>query len=434
MYVASVLAAGLPLVHILARGRLRTYFVYFVFDAGFVALNLLGSISPNIRHNVPSSAFHLLLLLSSLAMLGVYLLLVTVAVGWMQDGRIRPLEAPAPADAAVYRTFVKTLFLGACALAALFYVVVAPPVILRVDLFGQWSALISQRMAVVYSPSFHWFALAFFEIPALTVLMAATLAALYRQAGRPEEARYWRRTLRWILPPSIFLSVGFLHIIVVVYLAAGVGLVAIFFRGRIPVRLVGRYGGPALVAIFLLYCAKKGFTLSGAFVVDVAGTVLHRVFEVYPWAAATTVYLFPERQPFLHGASMINLFGMLHFQQVDLAALIYPYIYNDVTGGAPVPAAFESWANFGWTGALLTIAITCVLAVLVTLLSWMRSPFAFCISVYLTLKSLLIWQAALWFGMLEPTVLAFLCAVGAWFWLVRAARTVGATAPNPVGT
>jgi hypothetical protein len=228
------------------------------------------------------------------------------------------------------------------------------------------------------------------------------------------------------------MAVGFLHIIVVVYLFAGVGMVAVFFRGRLPVRLVGRYGGPAMVAIFLLYFAKKGFQLSGAFLADVSATVLHRVVEVYPWAAATTMYLFPERQPFLHGASMINLFGMFHYQQVDLASLIYPYIYNDVTGGAPVPAAFESWANFGWLGALLTIAIICVLAVVVTLLSWTRSPFAFSISVYLTLKSLLLWQAALWFGMLEPTVLVLIAVSSACFWVVRASR--GGAAHAPVAT
>jgi hypothetical protein len=423
VYVASVALCALPLVHILLRGKLKTYFVFFVFDAGFLGLNLLGSISHNIRTNVATNRFHLLLLACALGMFATYVLLLVFASSYQTGSRRVLLMVPDAREGAVLRRYVRAVFAAVCALSLLFYVVFAPPVILRVDLFGQWGALIQERWKVVYGvSSFNWFSIVFFEVPALIAMMVAALAHLYRAEGDEEEAQSWGRMQRVILPVAMFLSISFLHIIVLVYLFAALGMVALFFRGRIPVGVIARYSLPAAVGVFLLYSVKRGFSLSGEAIADIGGIVVHRTVEVYAWAGATIVWLFPDRQPYLEGASFINVFGAFRFEQVDLASMVYPYIYNDITGGAPVPAVFETYANFGWPGAAVTIFIICLLTVGVTILSWSQDIFLFCMSLFLTLKSLLLWQSALWFGMLEPSLIVGLLMLTGGYYAMRAAR------------
>ena len=419
VYAATLMLSAGPLLHIVARRKLRLYFVFFVFGCGHLFLNVVASVSPNIRRNVPTDEFHLLLFVTALALCAVYVFLLLLAARIPAPGPI-PLRVPGAGEAAAYRTLVRTMFGGACVVSLAFYALVAPPVILRFDLFGQWQALINERWRVVYEVgTFHWFALAFFEIPLLVLILGAVLSRVHASAGRPAEARAWGRAVRWMLPVAMFLAVGFLHIIVLVYLLTALAMVAAYFRGRIPLRMALRYGTPTLLAIFLLYFVKRGFVLSGAFLAAVSGTVVHRILEVNAWTGATATWLFPQQMPYLRGRSLTNLFGVFDWEQVDLARILYPYIYNDTTGGAPAPALFESWANFGWAGALATVAVICALAVAVTVMSWSRSVFVFSLSLFLTLKSLLLWQAALWFGVLEPTLLVLLVLVSGWFMLLR---------------
>ena len=103
---------------------------------------------------------------------------------------------------------------------------------------------------------------------------------------------------------------------------------------------------------------------------------------------------------------MINVFGAFNYEQVNLSELIYPYIYGELggIGSAPLPAVFESYANFGWLGVLLSFVVIALLAITITRLSWSRRPIPFALSVFISIKMITIWVAPFWFGILEPTI------------------------------
>lgn len=431
MYALTMLLCIAPLVHILARGKLRTYFVYFVFGTGHLCLNVVASISPNIVRSVFTPRFQAILLVSAVFYAGVYILLMGLAAGASRVTGLA-LEVPRPTGELVLRRYVKISFGTACAAALFFYVFLARPVIFRFDLYGQWSALINERWEVVFRiPSFNWFSLAFFEIPTMSLILCGVMVEMYTRAGNAASAAWWRRMYWVVLPIGAFFAVGFLHIVVAVYLLAGAGLIAVFYRGRIPMGLMARFGLPALLVIVLLYFVKKGFRFTGEFAAEIGGTISHRIFEVNSWAAATTVYLFPDQLPYLGGASMINFSGRPGVEQVDLASILYPYIYNDVRGGAPAPAVFESYANFGWSGVLVTLLIISGIAVFATLLSWSGNAFNFSMSVYLALKTLLMWQAPLWFGIMDPSLLILLIVAFGGYRVLRLIHPSGARWAGP---
>jgi hypothetical protein len=433
-FAVTVLLCAGPLLHILLRRRLRTYFVYFVFGAGHLVLNVVASVSPSIQRTALTPTFQALLLTSSLIFFAVYVVILGLGAG-MATRTADVLAAPGPGEDLVYRRYFLSVFLTAFAAAIFFYLVMAPPVILRYDLYGNWPGLIAERWRVVRDiPSYNWFALAFFEIPTFSVILCLTLLLLHGRTADREATRWWRRWFWAILPVSLFFSVGFLHTVLLVYLLAAVGMTVVFFHGRIPLGMVARYGGGTLSFIFVMYLIKKGVRFSGEYFSEVMGLIGHRIFEVNAWSAAMTVYLFPNEIPYLRGASFINFTGRPGFEQVDLAAVLYPYIYNDIVGGAPAPAVFESYANFGWAGALVTLLILSCLVVFVTLLSWSRSVFNFSMAMFLTLKTLLAWQGALWFGVLEPSFVVMVIGCFAWFAVLNALnprRTV--MSPAPVG-
>lgn len=68
IYTVSMLLCLYPLWYILYKREFATYFVYFIANASFIVLNLIGSISPHIIRIYTSPGFYLILLLTSLLM------------------------------------------------------------------------------------------------------------------------------------------------------------------------------------------------------------------------------------------------------------------------------------------------------------------------------------------------------------------------------
>jgi hypothetical protein len=399
-----------PLVHILARHKFQTYSVYFVSVMGFLAFNVVGSLSRNILGRIDTPEFYLLLLVTSLALSGLYPVLIGLAARRTEQGGLRPLAPVAPAMAAGYRRYLWLLLAASLAGAALVFVAVAPPLILRFDLYGNTGELMIQRTHIVLeSGLFGWMSIFLFEIPAFLVALLALLRGLAWARNDPQAATGLTRLLLVALPISALLSVSYFHVTMLVNLVVELALVSVYVRGRIPMRLVARYAVPGTVLVVLMYVGKQGTKLTGDSLRDLGALLAHRVFEVYAWGGATVTYLFPAQLDFLRGRSFINYFGLFDFEQVNVSTLVYPYIYGYTNGSSPVPAVYEGYANFGWAGALGVLAVMLVLIGGVSLLSWSNRPFDQALSIYLTVKTLLLWQVALWFGMLD---LIMLVAVG----------------------
>ena len=400
--------AIIPLTHILARKRFQKYFVYFVTCSGFLLLNLVGSISPNILDNYPSIEFHIILLANSAFLFLLYLSLPLLAGAASRRAVGANLIQSDKLSGRLYRHYIFALAALCVCIVVIFSVVVAPPILFRFDLFGNWAALIEQRTELVLgSHKFHWFAIAFFDIPLFLVVLTSVMRFSYWMDAGNTRLNNWRAEFWMVIPVSMLLSVSFLHKTFLIYIIAALALVSFIMRNSLPVKSLLKYSVVTMVPLFLLYFTYTGFAFESSLFGYIGEMIFHRMFEVYAWGGAIAVDLFPEKISFLNGRSIINVFGVFNYEQVNLADLIYPYIYGELggTGSAPLPAIFESYANFGWLGVLLSFVIIGLLVLTVTKISWSQRPVNFALGVFLSIKMILIWEAPFWFGILEPTTI-----------------------------
>lgn len=422
LYGCSLLLVLGPLLHILWHGRFAAYFVYSLTALSFLVMNLIGSVTGNIfaTGQILPLQFSLFAISSVLAF--TYPVLVT-----LRAGRTPPLHDPqALAVMAAASKSVRRYALSLLALVALvvvyFSAKVSLPLFLRVDLFGQWERLIQLRMDVVFGGhKFHWFSLAYFAIPQFLTCLALLMWQACKRADYPGEANRWRRLSFLLVPVSVLLSISFLHKTYLAYLLAAIFLVFAVVGGRVM-----RLGVIAFAVVMLsavpLYIIYMGFSAANA---SVAATLLwHRIFEVYPWAAAVSLNVFPDIIPFLNGKSFINFFKLFPYEQVNVAPIIYPYIYEGATGGgAPLPALYEMYANFGWLGFAAGLPIIPAYIVAVSLMSWSRNPVVQALAFFLVFSGLVhLWEAAFWFGALEPTLIVLALFLGGFWWLMKHVR------------
>jgi hypothetical protein len=434
-YLLGVTLCVLPLAHILLRRRFQTYAVYFVFMTGFLTFNMAGALSPNILTRVYTPVFYMLLLVVAFVMAALYPILIAMGSAVTHRGGLRPLAPPSPEEETGYARLVWLLLLAGIGGALVTFAGVARPLILRFDLFGNMVELMQMRTEIVMNtPIFTWLSILFFEFPAVAVIIAAILRGVALKEGNQAAARRWGRFLMVGVPIAAVISVSYFHVSVLVNLLAALALAALFVQGRIPARLIARYAVPASLGIVLMYMGKQGFRLTAESLSQLGGLLVHRLFEVYSWGGAIVMYIFPREHSFLHGTSFINFFGLFDYEQINLSTFVYPYIYSDDRGSSPVPAVIEGYANFGWAGALGILAIVVALIIAITLLSWSDRPFHQGIALYLTIKGITVWQVALWFGLMDLTLLFLL----PWLWLAyrlfvpRPGRTLAPLYPVPL--
>lgn len=401
LYVVSLLFLIVPLGHILVSGQFRRYFVYFVAGSGFLFLNLAGIVSPNLtkQWELPIG-FYLIYFVTALSFLLLYVLLRSLHRRWFRyssehmeyAGKLRPLKI-----------MITLLLLTTAASIALCWFMLSPPLLFRWDLYGDWLGLAKARVDIVLSPKFHWFALPLFEIPLFLVVLAFTVLHILKK-DRSEQLNRWRYYAGFITVAACFCSLLMLNKQYIMYLLAAVLLCGMVFANRLPVLKISGY----VVLLFSILYALYG-VYTGVFDPRyIPAIIFHRIFEVYPWASSVAYHLFPGMYPFLHGKSVINLFGMFDYKIVSVADMIYPYIYESLDyGSAPLPALFENYVNWEWTGVILGIVVIYGIVIFITVLSWMNHLIHLAMSIYLTVKTILLWQAPFWFGTLEPTLLFF---------------------------
>lgn len=423
LYVTSVMLVLCPLVHILLRRGLSRYFVYFVATSSFLALNLLGSVLPRVLGPEPALDLHLA---HSAIALALFLLYFAVDMLAPRGGAVAValrLGGSARQHRRTLGFYVGFLFFAGLSGTLAFYLTQSSPLLFQFEIFGRWGALISRRMAIQLSRPFHWYGLAMFDIPLFIVILLNVL----KRTPAPGQAK-WRLVFWPVVALSLMASVLLLHKQHVLYLLASLPLVLMVFRNRLPVRLLTAFavGGAAVGA--LLYFAFTGTRR----IEEIPRLLPHRIFEVLPWGSAVAFELFPAGVPFLEGSSFINPLEVFEFEQVNTATLIHPRVYSagrsPSWASVPLPAIIEMYVNYGWPGIGLGIVVAVGFIFVATLLSWSRDVWTFALSIYLAMKTLLLWQHPFWFGALEPTLIVLLVLLVISF---RAAKALMVKASNP---
>jgi hypothetical protein len=263
------------------------------------------------------------------------------------------------------------------------------------------------RISIVVSRPFHWFALLLFELPAfLSVLSVLAFCIACTQKNSARLKSTWFFFMLTIVSISFIASFWILSKQYSAYLLAAIFLVWAVYKNQISLKTIALLSVFILLLFSILFYFYLGLPLS-IFLAKIGLILYHRLMEVYPWASAVTYALFPGTYLFLKGQSMPNVLHLANYHFVSLANLIYPYIYFETGGSAPVPAIFESYANWGWWGVIASELIIFFTIFGVTLLSWSKNIFLFALAVYISIKLILFWQSPFWFGAFEPTLVLF---------------------------
>lgn len=423
IYSASVLLTVLPLVCILWGRSLQRDFAYFVATSSFLCLNLAGTISPSIGR-WRSLAYQLVFLLISASLFVLYLAICAVARGRRRVSLGRRLAWSLHRAQPLYRVYTGFLLMVSAFGMLIYFRTVSSPLVFRFDLYGRWDELVGKRIEMVQSRPFHWYVLAAVEIPLFLTILVSVVRALLRDSLSPRQAVGWGALVWGVTLWSAAASVLFLNKQYVVYLLAALALVSLVFHNRPSTKALGLFVAGSAASLTLLYLPFRGLKESES-LQAIWATVGHRVFMAYPQASAIALDMFPKDVPYLDGRSFINYFDIFDFDPVDVASMIYPRMYGGGKGSAPVPAIFESYANFGWPGIVGSIVIVVAFVFGVTLMSWTRNAWVFALSVYLALKTILFWQAPLWYGALEGTLLVLVAFLFLSFETLRVAMAPG---------
>lgn len=469
IYFLSIILIITPLVYILATQQFRTYFVYFTSAGSFLVINLLGSISPNITQKYNSLGYYLVFLLTAMSFHILFWILRSLSRSCTNQSLACRLGPSFNKYNSKYTRYIFGSIIFSLFFMCMFSLTVSPPFFLRMSLlqgtnqsstimrtekistnlnaktssninaemssektsassnikapqninadtgpFTQMrlgppadSSLIKERMHIVSTRAFHWFALVVFELPLflLTFVLTAYLTIKYNE-GLTKQYINWRKLLVVVTAFAVISSLWILSKEYLIYLIFTMYLVYLVFKNKVEVKklvFLLLFSLVVLAMLYAVYCRN----LELNYPVLLVATLFHRIMEVYPWAGAVVYNIFPEQIPFLHGASMINLFHIFHTEPFNIGKLTYIKIYGMTGGSAPVPAIFESYANWGWTGAVITQVIIMLSILAISFLSWSEDIWVFSLACYLTIKIVKFWQAPLWYAMFEPTLIFF---------------------------
>ncbi len=416
----------LPLLHIWLTGRFALYYSYFVVLAAFFALNLAGAGTENIGNTGQAGALHFSLFVTAAVLSGVYPLLRAMRGNkkpYTSDaGKLRNFAGTSRS----FRKFIWFLFGAVSAGVIPYCMFFVRPLILNAGMFGDFHDLISARTAVLTGAGhFHWVELLLYEVPLFMVIACVIFRQAARRAGLRREYHAWTALAWLVLPWAAVLAVTYMMKMPLIMLLAALFLASMIGSSSLAAKSAAMLAVifSALIPFYMLY-----FGFSAERLQYILNIMAHRIFECYPWSAAMGLYLFPSQMGFLDGASLVNYMNLFNFEQVMVGRMIFPYIYEG-TGSAPMPALYELYANYGWTGFAAGHVAIVALILLISRMSWSRRPFAVVAAVYLSLQLISVWMTAFWFGILDLRVLCLMLAL-AGLWLAGRARGRGGVLPR----
>lgn len=297
-----------------------------------------------------------------------------------------------------------------------------PPLLFKIASLQGLSAaeLIALRMEAQFGGAkFHWFQPGFHLLP--VVALFAAYALLLRRPVFRHKAMFWS-----LLVFALVGTTAFLNKDGAVVVAVGLLLVYLFERRSLSVARAGLVGAAALVAVIALYVVYDPAFLARG---QAAQGLWDRVFVSYSRAAAIGFSLWPDQEPLLYGATVVNPGGVLPYQSVDLSQKVFPYAYEtEVLGSAPVPAFAEGYVNLLWPGVLLSIAL-CFALVVAMQAVFARIRYG---PLEVGLLAILVYSASemainsVFYSLLHPTNIIFYIAMLTGFALVRPERKAAA--------
>lgn len=454
IYFLSIILIITPLVYILVTQQFRTYFVYFTSAGSFLVINLMGAISPNITQKYNSLGYYIMFLLTAIFFHILFWILSSLSKSCSDQPLAYRLRLSFNKYNSKYMRYIFGSIIFCLLFMCMFSLTVSPPFFLRMSLLQETnqssaitssekilathaadegafvrnsvsayenigsfthmrlgppvdSILIKERMHIVSTRAFHWFALIIFELPLFLLSLALTAYLTIKNNDHlTKQCINWRKLLIAVTVFAVISSLWILSKEYLIYLIFTMYLIYLVFNNKIEIKklaLLLTFSLIILAILYAVYCTDLKFD----YPVLLAATLFHRIIEVYPWAGAVVYDVFPAQIPFLHGASMINLFHMFHIEPFDVGKLTYLKIYGMTGGSAPVPAIFESYANWGWKGVVITQVIIMLSILAISVLSWSEDIWLFSLACYLTIKIVKFWQAPLWYAMFEPTLIFF---------------------------
>lgn len=399
-YILLVVLVTAPLVFMLKTRLWEDYFLFFLSLSAFAFLDVYGLYA--LEHSVYlespdfvnfSRVFiaYLLVIVSFYIMFPIYQALgpSRLALRW---SRITPYIGDKRLGTATV-----CLLWCFCAVIIAYYFISSGTRPLLVDLAeGRLAGVgfneLVARRSVQGFVGFQWFAVAFYKIPTFIVLYTYSLRHFF-------PSRAYSRLFWLSLGTALILSLTFLAKGIAVFMFVDIAMAATLLQSQIRIRnlliaLVGLAIAFGLYNVF--FAAQVPFTSIGI-------VMWHRIIEAYSMAAGVILSLFPEHLPFFNGVTINNPRGLLPYQNVDLASVVYDYLYGVGHGGATFSAVWEGYANFGYLGlAVFTMLIQfLVFSMHLAFRLASKSAFTFALFVFLSFEVIDIWMNSLFYTILD---------------------------------
>lgn len=390
----------------------RSFPFYWMFFWGTVVFNVVGA--PQLvgeNWYTPDFAIALFLLWSGFAAAGLFLFEGRRRLAIDSDRRSDKRPAQSRFEILVLVGVSLALMVGWTALSG-------PPLLFKVVSMQGLSAaeLISLRMEAQFGGAkFHWFQPGFSLLPVIALF--ASYSLLLRSPGLRHRLLFWATLVFALVGTTSFLNKD--GVVVV-----GVGLLLVYLYERKTLGLVRALaiGGAAVVAVVGLYLVyDPQFVARGTAFTD----LWDRVFVSYSRSAAIGLNLWPGREPFLNGATIVNPGGLWPYESVDLSQKVFPYAYEtEVLGSAPVPAFAEGYVNFGWPGTVAAVLLCFALVVgLQALFARIRfTALEMGLMVMLLYSTTEMAANSVFYSVLHPTSVIFYVAMLTGFVMVRPQR------------
>ncbi len=425
-YILLVILVTAPLVFMLKTRLWSDYFLFFLSLSAFALLNVYGLYA--LAHSVIITPLEfinfsrvftafLLVIVSFYIMFPLYLAFgpSRLAIRWTKvvpDSRDKH-----------FGTATICLLWCLCAAVIVYYFAASGTLPPLMDLAeGRLVGLEYKQIEALRWESriqgFHWFALAFYDIPAFLVLYSYALKHFI--PSRSHNLIFWIS-----LGTAAVLSVMFLNKINIVFLFIGLSLCVILQQSRIRIRYLLGLGFGLAVAFWLYAVFYSATTIP---LIGLGKIMWHRIIESYSMAAGIVLSLFPDHLAFFNGVTINNPGGLLPYEHVDLSFIVYSYLYRVEWGGAPSAGVWEGYANFGYLG----LAMFCMLMqflVFALHLSFRlakKDAFMFAFFVFVSLKIVKIWTSSLFYTIIHPPfILTLVILLGVRYGLIAPLTSVG---------
>ncbi len=247
---------------------------------------------------------------------------------------------------AAMTTYIALWLMILCGVLAYIINVGKPPIfdMSIIDIIGDAQDLKDVRKAYTYNPEFRTYKVFFYSMPLLVVIVGDYLH-LRGKIGSIGN-------IISILG-SMILTIAFLHKQGPAYIIIELLLLRMLLK-KIKARSF-------LIAISLVAASILGmfiffYGLDNRFsFADILMMLVRRVFSSYSFNLEFGLERFPSDFSFFYGTTLPNPADIFNFTQVDLSAFTMWYLYGNLLGNAPMPAAGEFYVNFGFTGVLIFV-------------------------------------------------------------------------------